>query len=71
MHRLYWLALNVAERRPLLALIDDAHWADPASLRFLSYLAGRLAGVRALVVVVVRRADGDEPDLTLAAATQN
>src|SRR6478672_3142146 len=44
MHGLYWLTLNLADRRPLLAVIDDAHWADRSSLRFLSYLAGRLDG---------------------------
>ena len=25
----------------LAIVIDDAHWADPASLRFLAHLAGR------------------------------
>jgi hypothetical protein len=26
MHGLYWLALGVAERAPLLIAVDDAHW---------------------------------------------
>ncbi|MGH2883017.1 MAG: ATP-binding protein, partial [Solirubrobacteraceae bacterium] len=55
LHGLYWLTLNLAERAPLVAMIDDAHWADQASLRFLSYLAGRLEGVSVLVIVAARR----------------
>jgi hypothetical protein len=42
-HGLYWLALRLAQSGPLLLVIDDAHWADDASLRFLSYLLGRVA----------------------------
>ena len=53
-HGLYWLTLNLAERGSFLAVIDDAHWADSSSLRFLSYLAGRLEGTGVLVVVAVR-----------------
>ena len=59
MHGLYWLMLNLADRRPLLAVIDDAHWADRTSLRFVSYLAGRLDGAPVLAVAAVRRVDGD------------
>jgi DNA-binding CsgD family transcriptional regulator len=55
LHGLYWLTLNLAERAPLAAMIDDAHWADQASLRFLSYLAGRLEGVGVLAIVAARR----------------
>lgn len=57
MHGLYWLTLNLAERSPLLILIDDAHWADPPSLRFLCYLSGRLEGVALFAVVAARQAD--------------
>jgi DNA-binding CsgD family transcriptional regulator len=40
-HGLYWLAANLAEEQPLLLVIDDAHWCDAASLRWLVYLARR------------------------------
>ena len=53
-HGLYSLALNLAEQRSLLVLVDDAHWADPPSVRFVSYLAGRLNGAPIVVVVAVR-----------------
>ena len=42
LHGLYRLTANLARRRPLALLVDDAHWADAASLRFLAYLGNRL-----------------------------
>ena len=54
LHGLYWLAVNLAERDPLVVTVDDAHWADGPSLRFLRYLARRLEGVRLLLVVALR-----------------
>ena len=56
-HGIYWLTLNLTERGPLLVSIDDAHWADVSSLRFLSYLAGRLQGVGVLVMIAARRGE--------------
>jgi tetratricopeptide (TPR) repeat protein len=41
-HGLYWLAVNAAMAAPTLLVVDDAHWADAASLRWLLYLAGRV-----------------------------
>ena len=46
LHGLYWLVSNLAEERPLLLCVDDVHWADAESLRFLNYLAPRLDGFR-------------------------
>src|SRR4051794_31221296 len=43
LHGLYWLTVRLAERGPLLLVVDDAHWADEASLHYLVYLLGRLA----------------------------
>jgi DNA-binding CsgD family transcriptional regulator len=51
---LYRLTANLARRRPLALLVDDAHWADAASLRFLAYLVNRLSHVRVLLVVAAR-----------------
>jgi DNA-binding CsgD family transcriptional regulator len=61
MHGLYWLGLNVAEVRPLVLAIDDLHWADSASLRWLSYLARRLEGSRLCVLVTVRSGEEEDP----------
>src|SRR5262249_9077726 len=42
LHGLYWLSANLAGLRPLLLAVDDAHWGDEPSLRWLAYLAPRL-----------------------------
>ena len=54
LHGLYRLTANLARRRPLALLIDDAHWADGASLRFLAYIGNRLSRVPVLLVVAAR-----------------
>ena len=60
-HGLYWLVANLAEERPVVLVVDDAHWADPATLRFLHYLARRLEGVPALVALGLRPAQPAAP----------
>ena len=42
LHGLYWLCANLAASAPLCIVVDDAHWADAASLRFLAFLLTRL-----------------------------
>lgn len=53
-HGLHWLAANIAEQEPLVLCVDDAHWADEASLRFLRYLAPRLADLPVALVLAYR-----------------
>jgi DNA-binding CsgD family transcriptional regulator len=57
LHGLYWLAANLSAARPLLLSIDDAHWADESSLRWLTYLARRLEGLNVVLLVAMRPAD--------------
>ncbi|HEX8122225.1 MAG TPA: AAA family ATPase [Solirubrobacteraceae bacterium] len=54
LHGLYWLTANYASQRPLVVVVDDAHWADAPTLRFLAYLVNRI-GDLAVLAVVVRR----------------
>lgn len=53
-HGLYGLVLALCEGSPLLILVDDAHWADPASLRALVYLGRRLEGQATAMALAVR-----------------
>jgi DNA-binding CsgD family transcriptional regulator len=57
LHGLYWLVVNLAAGRPLLIAVDDAHWADEPSLRWLAYLAPRLEGLAAGVLAALRQRD--------------
>jgi DNA-binding CsgD family transcriptional regulator len=53
-HGLYWLTVNIATRGPLALVVDDAHWADDSSLRWLHYLVRRMEGLPLLVLVAAR-----------------
>ena len=57
LHGLYWLVVNLAASRPLLIAVDDVQWADEPSLRWLAYLAPRLEGLAAGIVVASRQGD--------------
>jgi DNA-binding CsgD family transcriptional regulator len=59
LHALYWLIANLAEADPLLVVLDDAQWADPASLRLLAFLAPRLEELPVLLVVAARPEEWD------------
>jgi hypothetical protein len=54
LHGLYWLAANLALRRTVMIVIDDLHWADGPSLRWLIHLQRRLEGLPLLVVAATR-----------------
>ena len=66
LHGLYWLAVNLAARRPLLLAVDDAHWVDEPSLRWLAYLAPRLDGLAPALLVAVRLGEPTETSPSLA-----
>jgi DNA-binding CsgD family transcriptional regulator len=67
LHGLYWLAANVAFQQPTFLAIDDLHWADSPSLRWLLYLTRRLDGVPLLVAAATRPPEGESRDPTLVA----
>ncbi|MFD4236806.1 AAA family ATPase [Streptomyces sp. NPDC058542] len=49
---LYWMLVNLSQRQPVLVLVDDLHWADEPSLRFLQYIECRLGQHPILCVAV-------------------
>jgi DNA-binding CsgD family transcriptional regulator len=54
MHGLYWLCANLATVAPLCLVVDDAHWADAPSLRYLAFLLTRLEELDVALVVATR-----------------
>ena len=65
LHGLYWLVANLADLRPLVIAVDDAHWADEASLRWLAYLAARLEGLALALLVACRPSAAARTDPSL------
>lgn len=51
---LYWLCANLAESASLLLVVDDVHWADAASLRFVSHLSRRIADLPVVLLLAGR-----------------
>ena len=62
LHGLYWLLANLADRGPLLLAIDDAHWGDEPSLRFLAHLRRRVESLPAALVLATRPVDPSDPE---------
>src|SRR5690349_9783281 len=56
LHGLYWLTADLAAISPVLIAVDDAHWCDEPTLRHLAYLARRLDGLPAAVLLATRPA---------------
>ena len=54
LHGLYWLTADISQQAPLLLAVDDLHWADQPSQRFVAHLAHRLEGLAVLLVLTVR-----------------
>ena len=64
LHGLFWLTAGLAEGHPLLLAVDDLHWCDSPSLRYLLYLLHRIEGLPVLVVAGLRP---EEPDVDASA----
>ncbi len=60
-HSVLWLCAAMADRRPLALVVDDAQWADHASLQVLAYLARRIEDLPLLIVVGARTDDPAAP----------
>ena len=63
LHALYWLVVRLAERAPLLVLVDDAQWADEPSVRFLLYLLGRASDQPIALLIAAREGERGEGGL--------
>jgi len=55
LHGLYWLTAGLG---PLALVVDDAHWLDRQSLRWLAYMVNRVADLPLALILAAR---DDEP----------
>jgi DNA-binding CsgD family transcriptional regulator len=69
LHGLYWLCANLTAVGPLCVVVDDAHWADAASLRYLAFLLTRLQELDAALVVATRPLEAGTDELLATVAT--
>ncbi len=63
LNALYWLISNLAEARPTLLAVDDAHWSDSPSLRFIRFLVPRLGDLPVVLAMTARSEEGAAVDL--------
>ena len=54
------LFAEMAERRPLVCIVDDAQWLDQASAQLLGFVARRLLAERIAIVCAARTGIGDD-----------
>jgi DNA-binding CsgD family transcriptional regulator/tetratricopeptide (TPR) repeat protein len=64
LHGLYWLTANISARGLFLIAVDDLHWCDLPSLRWLAYLLPRMEGLGVVIVVGLRQGEpGEDPSV--------
>ncbi|MDA0179201.1 AAA family ATPase [Solirubrobacter phytolaccae] len=68
---LFQYTAGLATRGPLVLAIDDLQWSDTSSLRFVAYLARRIAALPVLVATTVRTGEPDVDELLLGEVGQD
>ena len=63
------LLKRLTRRQPLVVVLEDAHWADEMSIRFLAFLGRRVHEIPLLLVVTIR--DEELADLGLLRQSLN
>jgi hypothetical protein len=58
---LYWHCAGLTRQSPIALFVDDAQWADRASLKVLAQLARRTSKLQ-LLIVLATRPPGDDAD---------
>ncbi|MBB5632247.1 DNA-binding CsgD family transcriptional regulator [Cryobacterium mesophilum] len=66
-YALHWIVSRLAEDRRVLVVVDDLHWADPASLSILGHAMGLLGSVGVGFLFGVRRGHPDDVGQELTA----
>jgi DNA-binding SARP family transcriptional activator/DNA-binding CsgD family transcriptional regulator len=71
LHGLFWLAVNLTADGPLLLAIDDLHWVDSPSLRFVAYLTRRLEGLPIAIATTLRTGEPPTDQALIAEVIQD
>src|SRR3954471_74092 len=71
LHGLFWLAVNLTAEGPLLLAIDDLHWVDSPSLRFIAYLTRRLEGLPIAIATTLRSGEPPTDQALIAEVIQD
>ena len=58
---LYWVLAAMAADAPVLLVVDDVHWCDLESLRWIGFVVRRLEGVNLAVLLAARPPDVQTP----------
>jgi DNA-binding CsgD family transcriptional regulator/tetratricopeptide (TPR) repeat protein len=66
LHGLYWVTANLAREQPLLITIDDAQWADEASMAAERFLSLRIADLPMVLLLGVRTVEVGQIAVPLA-----
>jgi DNA-binding CsgD family transcriptional regulator len=51
---IFTACLNMLQKRPLIVVFEDIHWADEATFDLLKYLGRRISGTQALLMATFR-----------------
>src|SRR4051812_41355916 len=71
LHALFWLAVTLTADSPLLLAVDDLHWVDRPSLRFIAYLTRRLEGLPVAIATTLRTGEPPADAALLAEIIQD
>src|SRR5262249_5284772 len=66
LHVLDRLTVNACAETPVMLVVDDVHWCDQASLRFLAYVGRRLEGMSLLILTGLRSSEPSREDPLVA-----
>ena len=66
LHGLYWVIANLARQQPLLICVDDAQWADEASMAAERFLSLRIADLPMVLLLAARPAEVGQLAVPLA-----
>ena len=62
LHSLHWVVANLADRRPVLVVVDDLQWLDQPSRRFLLHLSRRIGDIAVAVIIASRPEESASDD---------